>query len=173
MHLEKHILHEHGRSPHKYQHAQGSNLSLAAGRAAISRLTLRFMTERHLWCGRAACKACGEQLYQQGIAAASLVQVGSRAEARKQQRKAAQGCKQRSDPKVCVGLGCREGSGATLPACGGFQWSFWPGSLIGRRPIHYGTVTFLCNPRDRPLRSVTAIAVTAVTFSLPVLHLFG
>ena len=92
MHLEKHILHEHGRSPHKYQHAQGSNLSLAA--AQPSRLTLRFMTERHLWCGRAACKACGEQLYQQGIAAASLVQVGSRAEARKQQRKAAQGCKQ-------------------------------------------------------------------------------
>ena len=43
------------------EHAQGSNLPLAAGRSHIT-FVMRFMTERHLWCGRAACKACGEQL---------------------------------------------------------------------------------------------------------------
>ena len=78
------------------EHAQGSNLPLAAGRSHIT-FVMRFMTERR----RAACKACGEQLYQQRIAAPLLVEVGSRAEARKQQKKPAQGCKERSDRR-CV-----------------------------------------------------------------------
>ena len=43
------------------EHAQESNLPLATPAAAIT-FVMRFMTERHLWCGRAACKAYGEQL---------------------------------------------------------------------------------------------------------------
>ena len=117
--------------------------------AQPSRLTLRFMTERHLWCGRAACKACGEQLYQQGIAAASLVQVGSRAEARKQQRKAAQGCKQPTRRCASASVAERAWVRLCLRPRGVVSAISIPMDM-GRRPKHVYTLTFETTPRGHP-----------------------
>ena len=77
--------------------------------------------------------------------------------ARERTNGSTQGCRERSDAKVCASASVAEGPSATLPASWSVDLAISAPMGMGRRPKHIYTLTLRCTSRGHPEISLESL----------------